>query len=694
VGRATIAPRGGRTGGRASRGGGRTREPRGKGDGQTGEPNDQGFEANEGVDGVSDFSTIIAQQLQNLLPTILAQFGNQVYTRLIEKMESVQDMSGCGDDQKVKYTAGSFVDFKTLIREEFCPINEMQKLETEFWNHAMVGADHVAYTDRFHELTRLGPHLVTPENKRIERYIYGLALQIRGMVVATEPTVIQKAMQKAGILTDEAIKNGSLKKSPKKRGNSRETSRDRNVKDDNKKTRTGNAFATTTNPVRREYTGAAPKCANYILHHSPESPCRACFNCNRLGHLAKDCRVVPRMVNLVNARNLTAAQGACFECGGTDHFKAACPRLNQAQRPWGNRPNQTVANNGGQGHNQARRRALSWLISGVLPFCDSRLALLLFMSVAPTLGRGQGKGYMRKGGLEVNDPKKKKADVLRRTRSITVADNLLEDPNQTLDLAKSINIEENQKRDRERRSKVRHAPLVLEKEVTKEVEEGNTLGEGLCAVPNSPDHTDSSDNFIWDSTDDYKIKSDKDSDNGDYSDDSEKDSDAEYYNRFLNEPPEVQMANVMNEPVYTQTQTLIVVPLFDTILETQEDDLVDQVMKSPPTATTITPPTKSKKKQKLEEYEKNLNALSHINHAKAIEDSVQSNVINEAKNQLPKILLKIMRGRQRIEREKGASGSSSKEEKAPADTSNYERFKDADETRQEQEEVAQHDAFT
>ncbi|GJT67477.1 hypothetical protein Tco_1018957 [Tanacetum coccineum] len=103
-----------------------------------------GLRANRGVEGANrnveganrgapDFLTIIAQQLQNLLPAMLAQVGNQgnvgnqngnvvneneydgkggavVLTRWIEKIEFVHDMSGCSIDQKVKYTAGSFVD--------------------------------------------------------------------------------------------------------------------------------------------------------------------------------------------------------------------------------------------------------------------------------------------------------------------------------------------------------------------------------------------------------------------------------------------------------------------------------------------------------------------------------------------------------------------------------------------------------
>ncbi|GKD46211.1 reverse transcriptase domain-containing protein [Tanacetum coccineum] len=198
----------------------------------------------------------------------------------------------------------------------------MQKLETEFWCHAMVGAGHAAYTDQFHEFARLVPHLVTPENKRIERYIYGLALQIHVMVAATEPATIQSALIKAGMLTDKAIRNGALKKVIKKKRNNKEPSRDGNVKDDNKRSRTGRAFPTNTNPVKKDYTGTTPKYPNCNYHHQPEVPCHSCTNCNRFGHVAKDCRVGPRVVNPMNARNPTTTHGACFKCDGTDHYKA------------------------------------------------------------------------------------------------------------------------------------------------------------------------------------------------------------------------------------------------------------------------------------------------------------------------------------------------------------------------------------
>nr|GEX81254.1 hypothetical protein [Tanacetum cinerariifolium] len=78
---------------------------------------------------------------------------------------------------------------------------------------------------------------------KIKIYMYGLALQIHGMVAVIEPKTVQKAMQIFSALTEEAVRNGSIKR-VEKRGNVGEPSKDRNGRDDNKSTRTGNVLET------------------------------------------------------------------------------------------------------------------------------------------------------------------------------------------------------------------------------------------------------------------------------------------------------------------------------------------------------------------------------------------------------------------------------------------------------------------
>ncbi|GJZ23409.1 putative reverse transcriptase domain-containing protein [Tanacetum coccineum] len=294
-------------GGRVGRGNGRGRRPR--------EVNDEHVDELNGCS-YKEFLACNPKEYNG-------KGGAVVLTRWINKMENVHEMTGCSVNQKVKYTAGSFVG-KALTWWN----SQIHTLSQEVANHAMVGAGHATYTDRFHELARLVPHLVTPESRMIERYMHVLVPQICGIVAATELKTIQKAMQISGALTDEVVRNGSIKK-VEKRGNVGEPSKDRSRRGDNKRTRTGNVFATTVNPVGRENTGTWPKCTTCNAYHVPGGPCRTCFNYNRLGHLARDCRGVPRNVNPVNARNPTVRAFA--------------------------------ANNGGQGRgnqgNQARGRA-------------------------------------------------------------------------------------------------------------------------------------------------------------------------------------------------------------------------------------------------------------------------------------------------------------------------------------------------
>ncbi|GKF64315.1 reverse transcriptase domain-containing protein [Tanacetum coccineum] len=155
----------------------------------------------------------------------------------------------------------SWADFKALLVEELCPSNEMEKLENEFWNHKMVGANHAAYNGRFHELGKLVPHLVTPESSHIKRYIAGLAPEIWGMLRATQPTIIHNAILRAGILIDEAVSCGILTKGNEKRKGVEETSKPRGSWKDNKKAKVGAGFVATA-PPRNKFVGPYPMCAN------------------------------------------------------------------------------------------------------------------------------------------------------------------------------------------------------------------------------------------------------------------------------------------------------------------------------------------------------------------------------------------------------------------------------------------------
>ncbi|GJS07460.1 reverse transcriptase domain-containing protein [Tanacetum coccineum] len=268
---------------------------------------------NDNENGQPDIAAIIAQQLQNIIPQIVTQVTNNVnnknnnnnnrnnnnnngnnnnnngnggnnrcsykgfqacgpkkyngkggaiaLTCWIEKMENVLDNSGCSENQKVKYAASLFVnkaltwwntqiqargceaaismtwnDFKALLVEEFCP-------------------------NRFYELDKLVPHLVTPESACIKRYVAGLAPEIRGMLKATHPTTIQDVILRAGILTDEAISCGTLSKSNEKRKAVEETGKSGRSWRDKKKVKIGAGFVATT-PPRNEFVDSNPRAFN------------------------------------------------------------------------------------------------------------------------------------------------------------------------------------------------------------------------------------------------------------------------------------------------------------------------------------------------------------------------------------------------------------------------------------------------
>nr|GEW93889.1 putative reverse transcriptase domain-containing protein [Tanacetum cinerariifolium] len=281
-----------------------------------------------------DITTIIAQQLQTILPQIVTQVTNNMndgnggndrnngctykgfmacnpkeydgkggavaLTRSIKKMENVIDNSGCAKNQKVKYAASSFMN-KALT----------------WWN---------------------------------------TQVQARGR---------EAAIGIAGILTNEAVSCGTLTKGNEKRKGVEESSKQSGGRNENKRAKVSKGFVASTT-YRNENDRSLQKCAKCLAYHPKYRPCLVCFNCQKPGHIARNCRSPIKQVAPINAVRGVYELRTCYKCGSREHYRNTCSKLNLAPGQVGNRltieENRTSRNNG----NQVKGRAFNVNAVGAL----------------------------------------------------------------------------------------------------------------------------------------------------------------------------------------------------------------------------------------------------------------------------------------------------------------------------------------
>nr|GEV22655.1 putative reverse transcriptase domain-containing protein [Tanacetum cinerariifolium] len=99
----------------------------------------------------------------------------------------------------------------------------------------------------------------------------------------------------------------------------------------NKKQDTGRAY-TTGSGDKKPYGGSKPLYSKCNYHHDGQYAPK-CHKCNRVGHLARDCRSTANANTANNQRGIGAGQKpTCFECRTQGHFKRECPKLKNNNR--------------------------------------------------------------------------------------------------------------------------------------------------------------------------------------------------------------------------------------------------------------------------------------------------------------------------------------------------------------------------
>ncbi|GJT69119.1 putative reverse transcriptase domain-containing protein [Tanacetum coccineum] len=190
------------------------------------------------------------------------------------------------------------------MTNKYCPRTEIKKLEVKLCELKVKGTDVIGYNQHFQELALLCSKMFPKESDKIEKYVGGLPDMIHESIVASKPKTMQVATEMATEVMDKRIRT----------------------------------FADRTGK-KKPYGGSKPLCTKCNYHH--DGLCAPkCHKCNRVGHLAHDCRSLANTNASNNRRGTEAGQKpTCYECGNQRHYKSDCPELknrnheNQAEVP-------------------------------------------------------------------------------------------------------------------------------------------------------------------------------------------------------------------------------------------------------------------------------------------------------------------------------------------------------------------------